>query len=89
MRKGIVSAGNWLVDTIKFIGTYPTAGNLVTIERIESGFGGCSHNVWLIWPTSKPTFHYTQEVAWVKMRWVMILWQELRSWASMPMECVA
>ena len=45
MRKGIVSAGNWLVDTIKFIGTYPTAGNLVTIEKIESGFGGCSHNV--------------------------------------------
>jgi len=45
MRKGIVSAGNWLVDTIKFIGSYPAAGNLVTIERIESGFGGCSHNV--------------------------------------------
>ena len=45
MRKGIVSAGNWLVDTIKFIATYPTAGNLVTIERLESGFGGCSHNV--------------------------------------------
>lgn len=45
MRKGIASAGNWLVDTIKFIATYPAAGNLVTIERIESGFGGCSHNV--------------------------------------------
>lgn len=45
MRRGIISAGNWLVDTIKFIRTYPTAGNLVTIERIESGFGGCAHNV--------------------------------------------
>ena len=45
MRRGIVSAGNWLVDTIKFIKTYPAAGNLVTIEKIESGFGGCAHNV--------------------------------------------
>ena len=45
MRRGIVSAGNWLVDTIKFIRTYPAAGNLVTIEKIESGFGGCAHNV--------------------------------------------
>ena len=45
MRRGIVSAGNWLVDTIKFIKTYPTAGNLVTIEKVESGFGGCAHNV--------------------------------------------
>lgn len=45
MRRGIVSAGNWLVDTIKFVRTYPAAGNLVTIEKIESGFGGCAHNV--------------------------------------------
>lgn len=45
MRRGIVSAGNWLSDTIKFIRTYPAAGNLVTIERIEQGFGGCAHNV--------------------------------------------
>ena len=45
MRRGIVSAGNWLVDKIKFIRTYPAAGNLVTIEKIESGFGGCAHNV--------------------------------------------
>lgn len=45
MRRGIVSAGNWLSDTIKFIRTYPVAGNLVTIERIEQGFGGCAHNV--------------------------------------------
>ena len=45
MRRGIVSAGNWLVDTIKFIRTYPAVGNLVTIEKIESGFGGCAHNV--------------------------------------------
>ena len=34
-----------MLDTVKFIRTYPTAGNLVTIEKIESGFGGCAHNV--------------------------------------------
>lgn len=45
MRKGIISAGNWLADTVKFIRTYPTPGNLVTIERVEKGFGGCAHNV--------------------------------------------
>ena len=45
MRKGIVSAGNWLSDTIKFIGHYPVVGNLVTIEKIDQGFGGCAHNV--------------------------------------------
>lgn len=45
MRKGIISAGNWLSDTIKFIGHYPAVGNLVTIEKIDQGFGGCAHNV--------------------------------------------
>jgi len=45
MRRGIISAGNWLADTVKFIPVFPSPGNLVTIERIEMGFGGCSHNV--------------------------------------------
>lgn len=45
MRKGIIAAGNWVADTVKFIRTYPTPGNLVTIERTEKGFGGCAHNV--------------------------------------------
>lgn len=45
MRKGIIAAGNWIADTIKFIHTYPASGNLVTIERTEMGFGGCAHNV--------------------------------------------
>ena len=45
MRKGIISAGNWLSDTIKFISHYPAVGNLVTIEKIDQGFGGCAHNV--------------------------------------------
>lgn len=45
MRKGIMSMGTWLVDTVKFIRKYPAAGNLVTIEKVESGLGGCAHNV--------------------------------------------
>lgn len=45
MRKGIIAAGNWVVDTVKFIRTYPASGNLATIERTETGFGGCAHNV--------------------------------------------
>lgn len=45
MREGIVSMGTWLVDFVKFIKKYPIAGNLVSIERVEIGLGGCSHNV--------------------------------------------
>ena len=45
MRRGIISAGNWLSDTIKFISHYPAVGNLVTIQKIDQGFGGCAHNV--------------------------------------------
>ncbi len=37
--------GNWLVDKVMFIAKYPSPGNLITIERIETGLGGCSHNV--------------------------------------------
>lgn len=44
-RNGIISAGNWLVDNIKMIDTYPAAGNLTVINNIEVGLGGCSHNV--------------------------------------------
>lgn len=45
MRKGIISMGTWLADRVKFIRKYPAAGNLTTIERVEYGLGGCSHNV--------------------------------------------
>lgn len=45
MRNGIIAAGSWLVDTVKFIEKYPSSGNLVTIEKIEKGLGGCAHNV--------------------------------------------
>lgn len=44
-RRGIISVGNWLVDSIKFIDSYPARGNLSVIRKIEEGLGGCSHNV--------------------------------------------
>ena len=44
-RKGIISAGNWLVDSVKFIDVLPAKGNLTTITDVELGLGGCSHNV--------------------------------------------
>ena len=44
-RRGIISAGTWLVDNVKIIEQYPARGNLTTISRVEKGLGGCSHNV--------------------------------------------
>ena len=44
-RKGIISVGNWLVDSVKFIDVYPAKGNLTNISRVEKGLGGCAHNV--------------------------------------------
>lgn len=44
-RKGIVSVGNWIVDSIKFIDVYPKKGNLTTIHSVDEGLGGCAHNV--------------------------------------------
>lgn len=44
-RKGIISVGNWIVDSIKMIDTFPSKGNLVTIRKVEEGLGGCAHNV--------------------------------------------
>lgn len=44
-RKGIISAGTWLVDSVKIIDRYPAAGNLTTVTRVETGLGGCAHNV--------------------------------------------
>lgn len=45
MRKGFVSAGSWLVDSVKMIEKYPAPGNLITIESVQVGLGGCAHNV--------------------------------------------
>lgn len=44
-RRGIISAGTWLVDNVKIIEQYPARGNLTTVLRVETGLGGCSHNV--------------------------------------------
>lgn len=44
-RKGVISAGTWLVDSVKMIERYPAAGNLTTVTRVETGLGGCAHNV--------------------------------------------
>lgn len=44
-RCGIISVGNWIVDSISFIDTYPQRGNLVSIRKVEEGLGGCAHNV--------------------------------------------
>ena len=46
IRKGIISAGNWVIDHIKMIDTWPERGNLSNIISIaERAYGGCSHNV--------------------------------------------
>lgn len=44
-RKGILSAGNWVVDSVKFIDKYPQKGNLTSITGVDEGLGGCAHNV--------------------------------------------
>ena len=44
-RKGIISVGNWVVDSIKFIDVYPAKGNLTSISKVDEGLGGCAHNV--------------------------------------------
>lgn len=45
MRKGIISVGNWVVDSVKFIDVYPAKGNLTSIKGVDEGLGGCAHNV--------------------------------------------
>jgi len=45
-RKGIISAGNWLIDHLKVIDSWPDRGNLSTITTVAgNALGGCSHNV--------------------------------------------
>ncbi len=42
---GIACAGNWIVDQIKIIDTWPQQGELVNIRSWECGIGGSSPNV--------------------------------------------
>ena len=45
-RKGIISAGNWIIDHLKVIDNFPDRGNLSTITTVVgNALGGCSHNV--------------------------------------------
>lgn len=44
-RKGIIAAGNWCADLVKFIDRYPAKGNLTKITKVSIGLGGLGHNV--------------------------------------------
>lgn len=45
-RNGIISAGNWIIDHIKMIDTWPERGNLANIKLVAGrALGGCAHNV--------------------------------------------
>jgi len=45
-RKGIISAGNWIIDHLKVIDSLPDRGNLSNITTVVgNALGGCSHNV--------------------------------------------
>lgn len=44
-RNGIIAAGNWCADLVKFIEKYPSKGNLTKITKVSIGLGGLAHNV--------------------------------------------
>ena len=44
-RKGIACAGNWIVDRVKVIDSYPYENGLANILEEAVGGGGCAHNV--------------------------------------------
>lgn len=44
-RKGILAGGNWIVDKLKFIDTYPQQDALANILSETTGNGGCPFNV--------------------------------------------
>jgi sugar/nucleoside kinase (ribokinase family) len=45
MRKGIISAGNWIIDHVKIIDTWPKRGMLANIKSKMLGTGGAPYNV--------------------------------------------
>ena len=45
MRRGIIGAGNWIVDKVKMIDRWPGEGELCNILGQESGWGGGPCNV--------------------------------------------
>ncbi len=44
-RSGILAAGNWIVDHVKLIDTWPSEETLATISRETQGMGGAPPNV--------------------------------------------
>jgi sugar/nucleoside kinase (ribokinase family) len=45
VRTGIMAAGNWIIDHVKLIDTWPNRGMLVNIKQEMQGTGGAPYNV--------------------------------------------
>ena len=45
MRTGILAGGNWIVDHVKMINTWPAQDSLATIEAESASNGGAPYNV--------------------------------------------
>lgn len=45
MRSGILAGGNWIIDHVKIIDTWPAQDSLATILRASSGNGGSPYNI--------------------------------------------
>lgn len=45
VRSGVLAAGNWIVDEVKVIDTYPAAEKLANIQSQSQGTGGAPYNV--------------------------------------------
>ncbi|MBI4978542.1 MAG: carbohydrate kinase family protein [Spirochaetes bacterium] len=45
MRNGIIASGNWIIDHVKIIDTWPKEGMLANIQSEHLGTGGAPYNV--------------------------------------------
>ena len=44
-RRGLLAAGNWIIDQVKIIDVYPQPEQLGNIRRQSQGTGGAPYNV--------------------------------------------
>jgi sugar/nucleoside kinase (ribokinase family) len=44
-RRGVLAAGNWIIDHVKMIDTWPAQDTLATITAQSDGNGGCPYNI--------------------------------------------